>query len=390
MKINIALITLSAIFCISCSQKHQFEATISNLGNDTILVTNYFFTNKTGKVPVLDTIFSQNGKFAYSPNFTEPVFTVFSPTKGKFKFLDNGIYLPKEKSIFVLIEPKDNINVTGNLEKYTLNYTSEGSEFNEVFTKFRQQETQEREKTVLNEIEMDSAFFRGENNAVIESFFAKRRALRDKGRKRKLVYIKENTDKDVSAFFLTRQDIDTLGKYYNILHKNVRNGIFKNILNINYNNFQKYTKVREVKNNIKKGGTAPNFTLKTINGNSFELKQHLKDKYIVLDFWGSWCAPCISGFPKMKDYYKKYNNQLEIIGIACNDKEEDWKSAVQKHNLEWTNLINEDNIEKNVSVAYAVDGYPTKIIINPSGIIEGVFDGEGDDFYNALDNLFKK
>lgn len=139
---------------------------------------------------------------------------------------------------------------------------------------------------------------------------------------------------------------------------------------------------------VKVGKKAPNFSLKNINGEIITI-DYSSSKFTILDFWGSWCAPCISGFPKMKEYYKKYNNQIDFIGIACNDKEDKWKNAVKKYNLKWKNLINNDNLEKDVSVTFAIMSYPTKIIINSKGIIEGIFEGEGNDFYEKVDELIK-
>jgi hypothetical protein len=91
----------------------------------------------------------------------------------------------------------------------------------------------------------------------------------------------------------------------------------------------------------------------------------------------------------MKEYFEKYKNQIEFIGIACNDKETKWRNAINEHKLEWKNFLNEDEIDKDVSIKYAVKAYPTKIIINSSGIIKGIFNGEGEDFYNRLDELIK-
>ena len=71
------------------------------------------------------------------------------------------------------------------------------------------------------------------------------------------------------------------------------------------------------------GAVVENFTLKDIQGNDFSLSS-LKGKYVVLDFWGSWCPWCIKGMPKMKEYYQKYQGKLEIVGVDCRDTDEKW------------------------------------------------------------------
>jgi thiol-disulfide isomerase/thioredoxin len=93
------------------------------------------------------------------------------------------------------------------------------------------------------------------------------------------------------------------------------------------------------------------------------------------------------GFPKLKEYYAKYKDRLEIIGIDCNDKTEAWKTAVKKHQIPWLQVQSED---AKTEVAYAVKGYPYKVIIAPDGKVLKTFLGEKDDFYNYLDEIMSE
>jgi thiol-disulfide isomerase/thioredoxin len=170
----------------------------------------------------------------------------------------------------------------------------------------------------------------------------------------------------------------------------VKNGVLKPILESQYNYVSEYMSFKE--NDIKEfiGHTAPDFTLTDIDGKQFSLSAFdTQEKYIVLDFWGSWCSPCIHGMPEMKRVYEKYRDKLEIVGIACNDKEADWKTAVIEHELLWIQTINVATVESSISVRYAIDSYPTKIILSPDKTFLFKFEGEGDDFYRKLDELLK-
>ena len=89
----------------------------------------------------------------------------------------------------------------------------------------------------------------------------------------------------------------------------------------------------------------------------------------------------------MKDYYNKYKSQMEIIGIACSDTEEKWKKAVEGNNLEWLNVISENDIEKDISILYGIRGYPTKIILDKDKTIIAKFVGESKEFYKKIDEL---
>ncbi|MBR5929363.1 MAG: TlpA family protein disulfide reductase [Prevotella sp.] len=131
---------------------------------------------------------------------------------------------------------------------------------------------------------------------------------------------------------------------------------------------------------------APDFTLNDINGKALALSS-LRGKYVVLDFWGSWCGWCIRGIPNMKEYYNKYKGKFEILGIDCNDSEKEWKAAVKEYELPWLHVYNTN--DSGVLEAYAIEGFPTKIIVDPDGKIVKTIVGEDPEFYTFLDQLFQ-
>ena len=134
------------------------------------------------------------------------------------------------------------------------------------------------------------------------------------------------------------------------------------------------------------GTMAPDFTLNDLNGKPLTLSS-LRGKYVILDFWGSWCVWCIKGIPQMKEYYQKYAGKFEILGIDCNDKEEKWKAAVKTYELPWLHVYNPR--DSKVLDMYEIQGFPTKIIIGPDGKIIKTIVGEDPAFYRLLDELFK-
>ena len=134
------------------------------------------------------------------------------------------------------------------------------------------------------------------------------------------------------------------------------------------------------------GLEAPAFTLNDINGKPLSLAS-LRGKYVILDFWGSWCGWCIKGFPKMKEYYAKYKGKFEILGIDCNDSEDNWKAAVKKHEVPWLHVYCPE--DASVEEDYGITGYPTKIIVDPEGKIVKTIVGEDPAFYTLLDELFQ-
>lgn len=136
---------------------------------------------------------------------------------------------------------------------------------------------------------------------------------------------------------------------------------------------------------LEPGNQAPDFTLKSIDGTDVALSS-LKGKVTVLDFWGSWCIWCIRGVPDMKASYAKYSPDLQIVGIACRDTDEDWRAAVAEYELPWIHLFNGEG-DADVSALYAIEGYPTKVILDKDLKVVEVFIGEVPEFYEKLDEL---
>ena len=118
------------------------------------------------------------------------------------------------------------------------------------------------------------------------------------------------------------------------------------------------------------GKPAPEFTLKDINGNDFSLFS-LRGKYVVLDFWGSWCSGCIKAFPKLKKFYAAHQNEYEIVGIAVNTKLDAWRELViEKHSLPWINVFDDVNLfQKYFSTPNNAFFAPMYILIDKEGII---------------------
>lgn len=193
--------------------------------------------------------------------------------------------------------------------------------------------------------------------------------------KKKLNFIKGHPDYELSAVLLSEQSYDTIIKYWDILTENVKN----NELGISLFNFI------DTKNNTRIGLLAPNFSQTTFSGNTFTLDE-LKGKYVVLDFWGSWCSPCIADFPMMKEYFNKYKSKVEFVGIACNDSKSKWEKAIKKHQLEWTNILEDKNLN-NIRQMYAVSVFPTKIIIDKEGKVVKEIIGDTPEFYHIIDSL---
>lgn len=82
------------------------------------------------------------------------------------------------------------------------------------------------------------------------------------------------------------------------------------------------------------GMAAPNFKRKDINGKVLTLSE-FKGKYVLLDYWASWCAPCRKLTPSIKELYRKYHSKgLEVISVSCDNDYEKWRNAVKQDSVE--------------------------------------------------------
>lgn len=133
---------------------------------------------------------------------------------------------------------------------------------------------------------------------------------------------------------------------------------------------------------------APDFELPNLQGATTKLSS-LRGKYVVIDFWGSWCIWCIRGIPQMKTYYAKYKDKMEILGVDCRDTEDKWRAAVEEHQLPWLQVRCPNEQLQALAAQYNIEGFPTKVVVDPKGKIAKVVVGEDPAFYTYLDGLFK-
>lgn len=129
---------------------------------------------------------------------------------------------------------------------------------------------------------------------------------------------------------------------------------------------------------------APDFTLKNLEGKDVSLSD-FRGKWVIIDFWGSWCGWCIKGFPKLKDAYEQYKPELEVLGVDCNEPEANWRKGVEKYQLPWVNVYNPADTD--ILTNYGVQGFPTKVIVNPEGKIANITIGEDPSFFDTLAKL---
>ena len=318
---RLTLLLLVICTTIGCSPKHNLEIRLNGFRNDTLLLgvmpLSDYIANNYDNIQI-DTLVAQNGVIktniqtddsakyfqliASQLSVCEGIMSLSTPAGIIRNFItsDDKIRMevtPFEEHIEVAVKRgsqanRDIANVRNQYRKLAADYFA-------LLIGNRGQELSRKERGVAIQNSLNAM-----DNALIEN-------------------IKNNPDKEASLYLLFNLPLlpEDIVNYIEHLNPNLLSYEWEEV-NALYEKTKELCAVRlKAAKMIDENGIAFDFTRKDINGNDFTLSS-LRGKWVVLDFWGSWCGPCVRGVPMMKMYYDRYCGKMEIVGIACNDKQE--------------------------------------------------------------------
>lgn len=173
-------------------------------------------------------------------------------------------------------------------------------------------------------------------------------------------------------------DYKEMRTYFNKLHKSVRKSTKGKI-------FEQYLKALE---NTSVGKKAPGITQFDVSGEPYSL-QDLKGKYVLIDFWASWCPPCRAENPKLVAVYNDFKDKnFEILGVSFDKDFEAWKKAIQDDNLTWKHISDLQHWNNGAASVYGIRAIPQNVLVNPEGIIIAR-NLHGDDLRKKLEEVLK-
>lgn len=203
-------------------------------------------------------------------------------------------------------------------------------------------------------------------------------------------YIAKNPDSPAVAFAVMNLDSDKFMNAYNGMTPVAKESPLMPFVEAQRKYVEKALEAERRMAQLQSGNVdAPPFTFKDRNGKDVSLAD-FKGKWVIIDFWGSWCRWCIKGIPSLKEAYDRYKPELEIIGIACSDSKEAWLNALDKYQLPWVNVYNPVEGGGPLLQEYGVQGFPTKVIVSPEGKIKNITSGDNPGFYDILKQLMDK
>ena len=370
---NVYMMLLDAGLLTACqpAAKMDVSGMLNGIESDTLLVNHRPVGEGEAQ---LDTVPMQNGQFAFNvgDSVLKQVYIYAKPS-------GNGAISMQALGLILL--PGRPVTVSGTLEDYRLG----GDAFYEACNELNDQ----LRPCILKLDSLREVCMQMEKDGIpsdsIRKAYTPSREFLDRMQDLRCDFIRSHADQEVAVYALSCDlSMQKVGEMLDVVAEPVRTGIMASLYRQVKEGYDKEMERRAAAERVKEGNPAPDFTLKDLKGNDFTLSS-LRGKYVVLDFWGSWCGWCIKGVPDMKKAYAKHKAKVEFVGIDCRDTEEKWRKAVAEHDMPWLHVRNEG--KPDVSVLYAVRGYPTKIVLSPEGTILKIVVGEDPEFYSYLDEL---
>lgn len=339
----------------------------------------------------MDTIKFQNGAFSYTGECKgreQRLMMLSTPADLEFRKKSKGqkgviMFGSFELSMFV--QPGAEILLTGDILDFPfVQLTDKKNRINRDLIDLKLSNAKEQKEINRLHRTANEAIWAG-NKEEANKQRARMDELQEVISVRRSEWIKNHPDSEYAAYLymtsgLSEVQVKELQAQYDSFSPAVRESVYGKEL----------AELIRTRSTVVPGSVAPAFTLKNVyTGENISLADY-KGKYVILDFWGSWCGPCRASHPHLIRVYDKYKgDRFDILGIAADQQDETIRKAAQEDKISWpqTNMYEKQANGKQVQKLYDVSAFPTKIIIDPEGRINSVFIGDSEKIDEKLTEL---
>lgn len=369
------IILIIAILIIACQKPNRsiITCSIDGLDNDSAVVA--IMPQSDLDIEIYDTVQFKNGKLNYNYQVNELTEFIIIPFSLFYKF-DNGRKYPLSTSrITVFLNENERVIITGKIDRNYLVFNTEGNELSEQLAVVRNKKTPFFQESINNEYVYNKSI--KPSQLEEDAYWKKRNEIITHYDSIDLNYIRTNLDKDYSARLLLGFPNENLvSQLYDNFSLNVKNSFYGQMLGDIINGW--------VITNP--GIKFPNIFAKTIDDKDFSLNE-LQGKFVLIDFWGSWCAPCLSEIPELRNISQKFDSSLALIGIACSDNIDNLNKAIIDNQIDWTQILEGKTRETNYSQRFGVRSFPTKVLLDKNGVVVKTYNGTDKSLFSDLDSL---
>jgi peroxiredoxin len=365
----------SVFFLFSCStsvQKGQFTVTgeLKNTPDQKIYLEELYFSQKDPAV--LDTAEIKNGKFSL---------TALAPEEGLYR-----LRLEKSEAAFIFINDQPAIPFSSDLNSLSLENAKFNSPANYLLRSFmvdieKQRKELEDKASILqqykNPLPSDSTY------QVMQLDILDKQA---KFQQNVLRYI-DTTSNAVMALF-------SLGYTRDIEPEKIETAVggltkrFPTNQAIAAIVAQYKQLIAQNKSLPKIGGIAPDITMADTSGKAFSLSM-LRGKYVLVDFWASWCGPCREENPNVVNAYQEFKNKnFTVLGVSLDKQKAEWTKAVEEDHLTWYHISDLKYWSSAAVAPYGIEGIPYNVLLDPQGKIIAM-NLRGSDLQIKLSELIK-